>query len=185
MNQRRVLVLVLGALVVYFAWSRGSELLGSRGGSAGVGGPAGQRSVVDAEVEALRIGSLNRKTDVFTPGRNLFQFGAPPRKRVKPTPAPKPPPPPQPQPQVAQAAPQPAQPPARRPPKIDFTYMGSFGPDGRRIAVFTDSETIYNAMVGEVIKDVFVVANIGFESVDIEFEGFPDAEPERLAVGGP
>jgi hypothetical protein len=184
MNQRRILTLVLGALVVFFAWSRGAEFLGSRGGPAGGGGSTGQRSVVGAEVEALRIGSLNRKTDVFTPGRNLFQFGAPPRKRVKPPPAPKPPPP-QPQPQVTQAAPQPVQPPARRPPKIDFTYMGSFGPDGRKIAVFTDRETIYNAMVGEVIKDVFVVANIGFESVDIEFEGFPDAEPERLAVGGP
>jgi hypothetical protein len=183
MTQRRMLALVLGAVVVFFAWTRGGELLGGRGALTGGGGSAGQRSIVGAEVEPLRIAALNRKTAVFTPGRNLFQFGAPPRQQVKPPPAPKPKP--QPQPQVAQAATTPTTPPARRPPKIDFTYMGSFGPAGRKIAVFTDKETIYNAMVGEVIKDVFIVATIGFESVDIEFEGFPEAEPERLAVGGP
>ena len=72
MTKQRILVLILGVLVVYFVWSRGGEMLGAGGTLARSGSP-GQRSIVDADVEALRIAALNRKADTFTPGRNLFQ----------------------------------------------------------------------------------------------------------------
>lgn len=178
MSRQRVLVLILAAMVVYFGWSRGSALIETGSALSGSAASSGRRSLVGADVDRLRTAVLSRKTGVFRPGRDLFRFRAAPAKpRVNP-------PPPAPKPQVEKVVPTPAKPPAPQPPRIDFTYMGSFGPAGSRIAVFTDSETIYNAMVGEVIKDVFLLANIGFESVDIAFVGFPDAEAQRLAVSG-
>jgi hypothetical protein len=71
-----------------------------------------------------------------------------------------------------------------QPPPVDVTFLGSFGPPTRRIAVFTDGKTIYNAERGDTLSGKFVVHAIGFESVDLTFVGFPDVPPERLAVGG-
>lgn len=70
-----------------------------------------------------------------------------------------------------------------RPPEVTLSYLGSFGPDGRRIAVFTasDGRSVINALEGDVIEGKFVVVKIGFESVDLGFVGFPDAAPRRLA----
>ena len=181
MSRRRVLILLLSALVVYFGWSRGSALIETGSALAAGAGSSDRRSVVGADVDRLRTAVLDHRAGVFRPGRDLFRFGVAP---AAPEPEP-PPPPPMPQPEVEKPAPAPAKPPAPRPPRIDFTYMGSFGPAGNRIAVFTDRDTIYNAMVGEVIKNSFRLSNIGFESVDIEFVGFPDAQAQRLAVGGP
>jgi hypothetical protein len=184
MNQRRVLILVLAVIVAYFAWSRGGDLIATGSALVGGAGSSARRSVVRADVDRLRADLLERESGVFHPGRDLFRFGVAPAKQRS-TPPPRPAPPPKPQAQVDKVETTPVQPPARRPPPVDFAYLGSFGPQGNRIAVFTDQETIYNARVGEVIVDVFLLANIGFESVDIEFVGFPDAETQRLAVGGP
>ena len=63
--------------------------------------------------------------------------------------------------------------------------MGNFGPAQRRIAVFTDGNDIINAQEGEVIAGKFIVARIGYESVDIRFVGFPQWPAQRLAVGNP
>ena len=73
-----------------------------------------------------------------------------------------------------------------KPPSIELVYLGSFGPGQRKIAVFADKkgENIYNAAVGETIEGKFIVHQIGFESVDLAFVGFPDVPPHRLAVGG-
>jgi hypothetical protein len=70
-----------------------------------------------------------------------------------------------------------------KPPPFTMSYLGSFGPPSRRIAVFSDGKTIYNALKGEVLAGKFIVAEIGYESVDIRFVGFPDWPPQRLAVG--
>jgi hypothetical protein len=67
---------------------------------------------------------------------------------------------------------------------VDVTYLGSFGSPERRIAVFSDGKTIYNATRGDTLGGKFVVHAIGYESVDLTFVGFPDVPPERLAVGG-
>lgn len=69
-------------------------------------------------------------------------------------------------------------------PAIELEYLGSFGPPERRIAVFTDGAEIYNAVEGEVLQGKFVVAQIGYESVDLAYVEFPEEPPARLAVGG-
>ena len=51
--------------------------------------------------------------------------------------------------------------------------------------LFSDEQAVYNARVGDVVKEQFVLVNIGYESVDIGFVNFPDAASRRLAVGGP
>lgn len=73
-----------------------------------------------------------------------------------------------------------------RPPPITVVYLGSFGPERRRIAVFADGagENLYNVRVGEVVEGKFIVDRIGYESVDIKFVGFPDEPAKRLPIGG-
>lgn len=182
MNRRRALLVVLAAALVYFVWTRGSGLLDSGRSLAGTAGSGGSRRVVGAEVELLRTAALDRETGVFRPGRDLFRFGSVPVVPGPVAPPPRPRPPrPRPVIEISEAV---VEPPVQRPPPIDFTYMGSFGPVGNKIAVFTDQETIYNAAVGEVIKDAFRLASIGFESADIEFVDFPEAQAQRLPVGG-
>lgn len=70
-----------------------------------------------------------------------------------------------------------------KPPPFTMVYVGNFGPPSRRIAVFFDGKDTINALEGEVIDDKFIVARIGYESVDIQFAGFPNWPAQRLAVG--
>jgi hypothetical protein len=122
---------------------------------------------VELDLEALESGSV-----AIEIGRDPFRFAAPPPP-PPPPPAPRPPPPPPPPPPLGP-----------QPPPVDVTFLGSFGPPQRRIAVFTDGKVIYNAERGDTLSGKFVVYAIGFESVDLTFVGFPDVPPERLAVGG-
>jgi hypothetical protein len=75
-------------------------------------------------------------------------------------------------------------PPKPVPPPVDVVYLGSFGSEKRRLAVFSDGKAIFNVLEGGVLNQKFVVVRIGFDSVEVGFVGFPDAPPERLAVGG-
>jgi hypothetical protein len=77
-----------------------------------------------------------------------------------------------------------AQPQGPRVPEIDVSYLGSFGPQDDRIAVFLHGEEIINAKVGDVLEGRFVVQGIGFESVDLGFVGFPEEPSQRLPAGG-
>ena len=70
------------------------------------------------------------------------------------------------------------------PPPVDVAFLGSFGPDRGRIAVFTDGTDLYNARIGDVVKAHFVVEAIGYESADLKFVNFPDAPAQRLEAGG-
>ena len=144
------------------------------------------------QVEELRVAALAGRPREYTPGRDPWRF-------VDPPPTPPPPPPPGPsaaelearrraeeeaarlraqmlQQQQAEAA-------KPKPPQFTMSYLGNFGPPSRRLAVFSDGKTIYNAQKGEVLAGKFIVAEIGYESVDIRFVGFPDWPPQRLAVG--
>jgi hypothetical protein len=143
------------------------------------------------QVEELRVAALAIRPREYTPGRDPWRF-------VDPPPPPRPPPPPPPAPpsaaelerqrlaqealerQRAAAAAEAAKP---KPPPFTMSYLGNFGPPSRRLAVFSDGKTIYNAQKGEVLAGKFIVAEIGYESVDIRFVGFPDWPPQRLAVG--
>jgi hypothetical protein len=120
----------------------------------------------------------------FEVGRDLFRFGPPP-----------PPPPPsaeelarlrreaEERSELAEAARREQAVP--KPPAVTVRFLGSFGPDSRKIAVFTDAagQSVWNARVGDVVAGKFVVARIGLESVDLGFVGFEQFPPARLAVG--
>ncbi len=145
------------------------------------------------EVVDLDLDLLDRQARSYTPGRDPWRFGEPP----PPPPAPTPPPP-----SPAEVARMRAEEEllaqqraaeaerlrqeALKPKPSPFTmkFLGSFGPASRRLAVFSDGQTIFNAREGEVLQGKFIVARIGYESVDIQFVGFPDWPAQRLAVGG-
>ncbi|HEX3531292.1 MAG TPA: hypothetical protein VH988_29880 [Thermoanaerobaculia bacterium] len=205
MNSRTKMLLgVLGALVLLSGWyllpdSDSGVSAGTEGAPPGVAGATPRRAVAaDAKkpveyVEELRVADLVGQAKSFTPGRDPFRFFVPP-----------PPPPPKPRlptkaeldamraqqerdaaaraeqlrlQQIEAAKPKPA--------PFTMTYLGSFGPPEKRLAVFTDGKTIYNTQQGEVLDNKFIVAHIGYESVDIQFVGFPDWPALRLAVGHP
>ena len=172
---------LLGLLIVG-ALAQGARMLlpllqGDGLAAAVPGAPSGgarqqAEAVKLAEALKLDLDALAANEGEIEIGRDPFRFAAPP---------PPPPPPPRP------APPPPAPPPpplGPQPPPVDVTFLGSFGPPQRRIAVFTDGKTIYNALRGEVLSGKFVVHAIGYESVDLTFVGFPEVPPERLAVGG-
>ena len=69
-----------------------------------------------------------------------------------------------------------------RPPEFTLQYLGSFGSANRRIAVFTDGKTVHNLQEGQVLEGKFIVARIGYESVDIKFVNFPDEPAKRLGI---
>ncbi|HXO39860.1 MAG TPA: hypothetical protein VN999_00305 [Thermoanaerobaculia bacterium] len=141
-------------------------------------------------VEPLRLAALSQVPASFTTGRDPWRFVEPP-------------PPPPPKPRVPSAAELRAMREAEearqrqlaeqarlkaivdatpKPPPFTWTYLGNFGPTSQRIAVFTDGKRVWNARQGETLENKFIVAQIGYESVDIRFVGFPDVPPERLAV---
>lgn len=203
-KRQKVLLGLLAVLALVWAW----KAFGPAGAEPGAPAPVAQieplagRPAAPASrqeerggeldrVEPLRVADLDRVPASTTPGRDPWRF-------VDPPPPPPPPPPRGPsaddlrrlqeerdrlarqraaemaRQQIEQAKPQ--------PPAFPYRYLGNFGP-GRRIAVFTDGQTIVNAREGEVVDGKFVVERIGYESVDIKFVGFPDVPPQRLAVG--
>ena len=132
-----------------------------------------------SDIPTLDIEALDRTAGSFLAGRDPFRYGEIPRPEPKPRPAPKPVERPEP---VREAPREPAAPQA---PPFDYTFLGSFGSAGLRIAVFEDSlGNVINAFEGEVLEGKFKILKIGYESVDIEFVGFPDTPAERKAVGG-
>jgi hypothetical protein len=203
-SRTKTLLGFLAVLLLVVAWhylgpDSDSGVSGGPGGAPpGVSGAAPRRAVAETRkpvefVEELRVADLQAVPRSFTPGRDPWHFVEPP-----------PPPPPKPrQPtkeelermrlaqeqldrqRAAQLAQQQAEALIPKPPPFTMSYLGSFGPAEKRLAVFTDGKTIYNTQQGEVIGGKFVVAHIGYESVDIQFVGFPNVPAQRLAVGHP
>lgn len=137
-------------------------------------------------VADLAVDLLEGRTGEYTPGRNPFAFYVPPRPepvRTGPTP----------EELEAQRRAREAELAAKRaaeqvpqgpsPPEISFAYLGSFGPQNRPIAVFTDGESIINALVGDLLDGKFRVVDIGYESVALAYVDFPDLPAERIPVG--
>lgn len=141
-------------------------------------------------VAALRVADLDRLPPNLTIGRDPWRFVDPP-----PPPPPKPPPPPPPpsaeelrrleearrraEEAARLAAIEAAKP---KPPEFTMEYLGHFGPPDKRIAVFSNGKAEVTAQEGEIIDNKFIVARIGYESVDIRFVGFPDWPAKRLGV---
>lgn len=191
-SRKKLLLGMLGVLVLVFGWQQLPDV-GSSRGSAQVDSEStntprrsrnarrGRQAAQPKEVKELLVDALNPQPQQFKIGRNLWAFYTPP--------APPPPPP------VVVAKPPVIERPVIKedPPKVDpgprlptirFTYLGSFGPKDRKIAVLAEDDELLNALEGEVIKKNFRVAKIGFESVYIEYVDFPDAEAAQLKVGG-
>lgn len=185
-GQQRLLaiLLVVLAVLVTWRWLQSSAERGARGARARSGGSA---ALAELDIPQLELERLERQPADYAPGRDLFRFVP----KAAPPPPPRAEPPPQPvrrrpqrrRPQRAEAA-TPATPPKPQPPAIDFTYLGSFGPPDRRIAVFVRGDEIYNVVAGGILMDRFIVDKIGFESADIKFVGFPDVPEKRLVAGG-
>jgi hypothetical protein len=148
-------------------------------------GRAARGSELPDRVVVVATDRLDQQPPNFEVGRDLFRFAPPP-------------PPPGPAPgelaemrraaeERARAAREAAVIEAARPhpPEIDVRYIGSFGPAARKIAVFVDTAEggVLNARVGEVLKGKFVLARIGYESVDLKYVDFPDLPARRLPVG--
>lgn len=148
------------------------------------GGPSDRRGTQGegtvSDVVALHSGPLDDVPSEYEPGRNPFRFYQPPKP--PPEPAPEPEPRPDPEPVEPAPAPEP-QPQGPRPPPVELDFLGSFGPDERPIAVFTDGEQIHNVRLGDVIDGKFRVIRIGYESVDLAFVDFPEVPAERLPIG--
>jgi len=128
-------------------------------------------------------------------GRNPFTFGAPPTPTPRPrqpTPTPGPPPTPRPRPSprtYVGADGQPLPP----PPPFDRDYIGHFGPIRLQVAAFrrklegSESPEVDVATVGKVLEDakgreIFIVREIGFESVVIGFVGYDRSEDTRVPL---
>jgi hypothetical protein len=140
-------------------------------------------------VAVLRLSDLDRAPRVSTPGRDPWSFVDPPP----------PPPPPPPKPHVPTAAElaeaerlrklqeeaarlaaiEAAKP---RPPEFNLQYLGRFGPPERKIAVFSNGKATFIKQEGEEIDGKFIVARIGYESVDIRFVKFPEVPAKRVGV---
>ncbi len=183
-NQRQKYL--LGVLVVIAA-IYGYRQLGGLFGGSGDGFLGGTRSVdfgrvLETKVEPLAMARLEGRADEFEIGRDPWQYGrplvvAPPPRRdpVAPVRVTRPTP-------VAPRETAPLTPPKPTPPPLDVEFLGSFGSEQRKIAVFQKEESLINALVGDVVNEKFRVHSIGLESVDLTFEGFPDTPPARLAL---
>ncbi len=212
-GRTKMLLAILGIVALFAAWQwigpalgmGGREEIGGgdddyAGLTSSVGripgaGRAAARPQQTEEVVDLRIAELGGTARDYKPGRDPWRFVAPP----PPPPAPTPPPPPPlteaelrareeaerrlAEERARQEAARRAEIERPKPPPFTLQYLGKFGPQERPIAVFTDGKSILNVQEGEVIEDKFIVGQIGFESVEIQFVGFPDVPPQRLPVG--
>jgi hypothetical protein len=169
------------------AAARGAGAAGATSTSFGKGTRRGVAELPQEIVE-LQLADLEGQPRALTVGRDPFRFG------------PMPPPPPPPPPTRAELEEMRRQEELRReaqeraareamiprPPPVTVVYLGSFGTERRRIAVFADDkgENLYNVRVGETVEGKFIVDRIGYESVDLKFVGFPDEPAKRLPIGG-
>jgi hypothetical protein len=203
-NRRQTVLLgVLAVFLVLFAFvkwsgsgSRSSATSASRAPSGGGAldpdkdrpAPAarhgrGPTPVSPDEIQALSPEDLRPRLrgSVITE-RDLFDVREPTRP-PPPTPTSAPPPPPPPgAAEFIGPLPPPTPTPTPAPPPIPFKFMGSFGPRERPIAVLVAGDRIVNARAGDTVFERFVLKKVGYESIDVEFLGFPYAPAKRLGI---
>ena len=159
-----------------------------------VGGSArsGEIDYVARSLPSLEIDDLERGGDEAAgSGGNPFAFRAPPtptrNMTPPPTPIPRPTMPPRPTraPRVALGADGQPKPP---PPPFDREFIGYFGPGPFLVAAFRNggeepgSSQIDVAVAGDVLDDIFIVREIGLESVLIGFVGYDPSEDTRVPL---
>jgi hypothetical protein len=143
-----------------------------------------KKAMAPDEVPFVSVEDLNppRARRAGETGRNIFDFRVP-TVPPPPTPTAAPPPPPGPG-SVAFVGPMPPPPPTPTPvpPEITFKFIGTFGPRDRPIAVLLLGDQLLNAHVGDVVFDRYILRNIGYESVDVGFVGYPPGTTKRLGI---
>ena len=167
------------------------------------GKPSSANRPLEPPVVATNLLTAERKGETFEIGRDLFRYGPPKPKTLEPG---KPGMPGSPfSPPGARGAAgsaaaggvqpvpagtplgvaQNAAPPAAQPPPITFKYLGSFGPAGRMLAVFSDNSEIVDVLEGESFSSQFILKRINrdTETVEIGFVGFDEATIQKLEVG--
>ena len=96
-RRQRMLLWVLGALALIFAWQYLPALFRSGGPGGGGGGDQAVDpaipAMLDREIVELRLGLLESAAGQYEPGRNIFSLTPPKPKPPPPRPSPPPPPP--------------------------------------------------------------------------------------------
>ena len=185
-NRPRPLLLVLLAIVAAIAGWRYLPSFGAGPGFTRTTS-ADLRSAT-IEVVELAPHTLEQPPPEARQARDPWSFGSRPAPERATPEVPFPEPEPRPVAPVVPVRPKPEPPAPKplgpRPPAVDIVYLGTLGRDDDPVAVFSDGTEIYNALKGDLVKDLFEVQRIGYESVDLGFVGFPDEPAVRLAIGG-
>jgi hypothetical protein len=164
-------------------------------GGGGVVGGSSRSAKLEYEARNLRpletdaIGRQDLR-EVESHG-NPFAFRLPPTPTPnltpQPTPIPRPTMPPRPTPTPRIAIGDDGQP-KRPPPPFDREYIGHFGPVEMQVAAFRKegdepgSNEIEVAAAGTVLDGIFIVREIGLESVVIGFVGYAPSEDTRVPL---
>ncbi|MFN2240303.1 MAG: thrombospondin type 3 repeat-containing protein [Thermoanaerobaculia bacterium] len=173
-------------------------------------GPARAITTESGTVEPIHLEWLEKDGRTVRSKRNLFAFVQPPPPPPPRAPAPPPPPPDRdgdgipdyqdncpdvPNPDqsdidrngvgtACQEGPEIAPPPPPpTPPAFPYKYLGSFGREPRTIAVFSKEGELLNIREGETFGGRFILHNIGIESADIGYTGFPADVRKRIPIG--
>ena len=187
----RIRLYALLALIAVLAVVLLVYLAGRGGGSAG-GQSADRIAYESHDLPALESTDFDR-IDLASVDfqRNPFIFGARPTPTPRPvTPSPTRPivrrsPPATPTPRMARGIDGSVKPP---PPPFDREFIGHFGPLHLQVAAFRirgndpDISEIEVATVGDVLDDIFIIREIGFESVVIGFVGYDRSEDTRVPL---
>ncbi len=183
-TQQTRLIVLLAVLVVVAAWAVIKNL-----GGSGTGTERTEETVLTytprplPRLQSKQPGSQDLGQEAFS--RNPFTFGPPPTPTRNLTPpATRIPPPirtprPTPTPRYVLGEDGERLPP---PPPFDREYIGFLGPSRLSVAVFRKNNEIEVVPIGNTIDDTFIVREIGLESVQIGFVGYPEKETTRVPV---
>jgi hypothetical protein len=162
----------------------GGDPSGDEAGSAGRGRraavkPGKEVNPDDVPVLDVKDFAPHAAKGSADPGRDLFDLREPTRKPL-PTATPAPPAPGD----VRFVGPLPPPPPTPTPapPAVGFKFLGTFGPKEHPIAVIQQGEQILNVRAGDTLFGKFILKKVGYESIDVGFVGFPEAETRRLGI---
>ena len=164
-------------------------------GGGGIGGGRSQSGELEYEarnLQPLHTDGIGRQEDQSVEsGGNPFAFRPPPTPTPNltppPTPIPRPtmPPRPTPTPRIAIGDDGEPKPP---PPPFNREYIGHFGPGLMQVAAFrregdgAGSSEVDIAVAGTVLDGIYIVREIGLESVVIGYVGYAPSEDTRVPL---
>lgn len=183
---RLAVLLVIFAVVAIFA----AINLWERGTISGVSARRGPIEYESRDLPPLLVDGLDSEQQLSPESSgNPFAYRLPPTptRNLTPPPTPTPSGPvivrPTPTPRLARGSDGELLPP---PPPFNREFIGYLGPAGLPIAAFRsragDTTEVEVAWVGDVLDDVFIVREIGVESVTIGFVGYAPSEDQRVPL---